>query len=57
MMQYIEMKDLLHGRLNILDAGVTKFDNLVAIRADQVVMLLVSVGLFVLREIFSELMF
>ena len=55
-MQYVEVKYLFNRGLNILDARIAKFDHLVAICTDEVVMLFVSVRLFVLREILAKLM-
>jgi hypothetical protein len=38
-MQHIEVKQLLHCILNILNTGITKLNNLVAIGADKVIVL------------------
>src|ERR671912_1723618 len=57
MMHHIEVQYLFHGTLNILDAWITKFYHLMALRTNQMIMLLVTIGFFVLRKIFSELMF
>ena len=56
-MHHIEVQYLFHRTLNILNPWITKFYNLMTFRTNQMIMLLVAVGLFVLRKIFSELMF
>jgi hypothetical protein len=43
MVQYVEMQNLFNRRLDVLDAGVTKFDNTMALGAYQVIVLLVAV--------------
>ncbi len=56
-MNDIKMQQLANCILNILYSRVTKFGDLVALRANQVIVLFVSIGLFVLSQVFSELMF
>src|SRR5690349_22685296 len=57
MVKDIEVKDLLHGRLNVLDARVAEFHHLMTIRADQVIMLFVSKRFLILGEVLSKLVF
>jgi hypothetical protein len=43
--------------LNVLNARITEFHYLVAIRADQVVVLAIAVRFFVLRQVSAKLVF
>lgn len=56
MMNNIEIQNFTYSVLDILNAGIAKLLNLMTICANQVVMLLVSIGLFVLRQVFTKLM-
>ena len=56
MMYDIELQKLANGILNVLDAWVTEFHHFVAIGTDQMIMLPVTVGFFVLCQIFPKLM-
>lgn len=56
MMQNLEVQDFSYGILNILDARITKFQNLITIHTDEVIVLFVSVGLFKLGKILTKLM-
>lgn len=56
MMEYIKMQDLLCGLLNVLYPGIAEFNHLMAIRADQVIVLFVSVGFLVLGQVLAKLM-
>jgi hypothetical protein len=49
MMKNLEVQDISNGILDILDAWITKLQDLIAINTDQMIMLFVSVGLFELR--------
>ena len=51
-----DIKYLLKGRFYCLNARIAEFHYTVAFGADQVIVLLVAVGLLVLRQILSELM-
>ena len=42
-MHHIEMQDILDRALNILNTRITKFNHFVAIRANQMIMLFVTV--------------
>jgi hypothetical protein len=53
----VKIEQIANHRLDILDAGVAKLDNFRAIGANNVVVLLETVGFFVLRQVASELMF
>lgn len=51
------LKQFFDGGFDLLNAGVTKFNNLPRIREYNVVMLLGTVGFFELCKVFSKLMF
>src|SRR5690606_20876334 len=53
----VKVQDLPYRILYVLYPGITKFLDLMAFGTDQVIMLSVSVGLFVLGQVLSELMF
>jgi hypothetical protein len=57
MMHNIKMQDFLHCILYVLNSWIAKFNHFVAFRTDEVIMLLISIRFFVLRQIFAELMF
>ena len=57
MMRDPEFQKVTHHILNLLNTGVAKFQHFTTIHADEVVVLLISVGFFVLREVFPELVF
>jgi hypothetical protein len=57
MVQYVEMKDIFNGALNILNPGIAEFHHFVALGADQVIVLPSAIRFFVLRKIFTELVF
>ena len=46
MMHHIKVQYLFHSTLNILNAWITKFYNLMTFRTNQMIMLLVAVGFF-----------
>lgn len=52
---HFEIKDLPHHVLNLLHAGIAELQHLATIIANQVIMLLVTITLFVLRQVFPEL--
>src|SRR5690606_366605 len=51
----IKIQELSDHGLNLMYAGITKFDNLAALNADHMVVLFKSVRLFKLRHVLSEL--
>jgi len=51
----IKIMDFLHHGLNLLDTGITEFKNSSALFADDVVVLLVGVGAFVVILVLAEL--
>jgi hypothetical protein len=55
MMENIKMKNFFCGLLNILNPGIAKFDNLVTIGADQVIVLLVTIRFLVLGQVLAKL--
>ena len=57
MVQDIEFENLTHGRLDLLDPGITKLNHLATINTDQMIMLFEAKRFLVLREVFSKLMF
>ena len=57
MMLYFEFEKFTHHTLDLLNPGVAEFDNLSAIDADNMIMLLVSLGFFELCHVLSKLMF
>ena len=56
-MHHIEMQNLFDGVLDILNPGIAEFHNLMAIRTNQMIMLLVPIRLPVLRQVFTKLVF
>lgn len=56
-MQYVEVKDIFYGALNVLNPRIAELYHFVTFRADQMVMLSAAVSLLVLCEIFPELVF
>ena len=57
MVFHIEIEDISHHRLDLLYTGVTKFENTFAIGTNEMIVLLVRIGLLKLRQVFAELMF
>ncbi|EIM75698.1 hypothetical protein A3SI_12654 [Nitritalea halalkaliphila LW7] len=57
MMQHLKVQYFTYGILNVLDTRITKFEDLIALRANKMIVLLKSIRLFILREIFAKLMF
>lgn len=57
MMCNIETENITHHRLNLLNSRVAEFKNSFTVRANQMVVLLVEIGLLKLREVFTELVF
>lgn len=55
MIQHLEIQQVTHRRLDLLDARITKFNYLATIHADKMIMLLKAVGLFILREVLAKL--
>jgi hypothetical protein len=56
MMQHVEVQDIFNGTLNILYAGVTELYDLVAVGANQVIVLFIAIRFLVLRQILPKLM-
>lgn len=56
MMENIKMKNLFRGLLNVLDTRIAEFNNFMAIRADQVIVLLVPIRFLVLGQVLAKLM-
>jgi len=56
MVQHVKMQQLTSCSLNVLNSRVAKFHHLVAVGANQVVMLSRPIGFLVLGKVFSELM-
>lgn len=56
-MQDIEMQELLYRILYILDARITELNHPVALGANEVIVLFITIGLLVLREVLSKLVF
>ncbi len=56
-MHDIKMQQIANCILNILYSWVTKLGDLMALRANQVIVLLVPIGFFVLSQVLAELMF
>ena len=52
-----EFENFAHHALDLLYPGIAKFDYFSAIDADNMIMLLKSIGLFELGHIFAKLMF
>jgi hypothetical protein len=44
---YVEFEQCAHGAGDLLHAGIAKFENLFAMIANEVIVLFVAVGLFV----------
>lgn len=57
MIGHLETKEATHRVLDLLDAGITKFGDLSTLKTDEVIVLFVPVGFFVLGEIFTKLVF
>ena len=57
MITNVKVHQVGDGILNLLDAGVTKFDNLPAILTNQVIMLFALIGFFKLGDVLPKLMF
>ena len=55
-MENIKMKNLLGSLLNVLNPRIAEFNDLMTIRADQMVMLLVTIRFLILRQVLSKLM-
>jgi hypothetical protein len=55
-MHHLEMKQFAHSGLDLLNAGITKFNHLTTLYADQVIMLFKAIRLFVLGQVLSKLM-
>jgi hypothetical protein len=53
--QHIEFEQIAYHRLDVVNSRVAKLHHLVAVRADQVVVLPVTVRLFVLGRVLPEL--
>lgn len=53
----VEIIDLAGGLNDLLDPGIAEFNHIARFHIDQVIMLHAVVGLFKLRNIFSELVF
>jgi hypothetical protein len=51
----LEFQEFAHRCLDLVDAGVAKLEDLPAVGANQVVVLLEAVGFFVQRQVFAEL--
>jgi hypothetical protein len=56
-MDHLEIQNFRDGSLNVLDAWVTKFQYLITVNTNQVVVLLKTIRLFELSKVFSKLMF
>ena len=56
-MHYIEVQNFFNGVLNILNPWVAKFNNLMAVGTDKMVVLFIPVLFFVLSQILPELVF
>jgi hypothetical protein len=54
-MHHVEVKQLFDCILNILNTGVTKLHNLIAICTNKMIVLLIPVRFFVLRKVFAKL--
>ena len=52
-----KFKDFAHHTFDLLDAGITKFQDLTTVNTDEVIVLLIAVGFFVLGQVLSKLMF
>lgn len=57
MIVYIDIKNFFYGFFYLLDSGITKFFDLTRIGVDKMVVLVVKIRFFVLRLIFSKLVF
>src|SRR5690554_2400911 len=57
MMNDVKVQHFTHGILYILDPWITKLFYLMAFRTDQVIVLLIAVGLFILCQVLPKLMF
>lgn len=55
-MQDFEVQDFTYGILDVLDTRVTELQYLVALDTDQMVVLLISVGLLKLGDVLTKLM-
>jgi len=54
---HIELEHIAHHVLNILNARVAELHHLVAVGANQVVVLVVTIRFLVLRQVAAELVF
>ena len=54
-MEHAEIQHFAHHVLDRLDSRITEFHYFMAIRADQVIVLLVAIGFFELREVLAKL--
>ena len=52
----LEIQQISHGGLDLLNTRITEFYYFPTIHADQVIVLLVAIGFFILRQIFTKLM-
>ena len=57
MVRYFKIQQFAYHRFDILDARVAKLDDFSTMHTYRMVVLFEAVGLFVLREVFSELVF
>ena len=57
MVNNLKIQDLGNSSLDGLDSWITKFKHLIAIDANQVIVLLKAIGFFKLSQVFSKLMF
>ena len=57
MVVYFNIEDFFDCFFYVLNSGITKFFNFTRICKDDVVVLTVKIGLFVLRLIFAKLVF
>lgn len=55
-MEYLEVQNISNGVLDILDTRIAKLHHLIAFDAYQMVMLLVTIRLFELSQVFAKLM-
>ena len=56
-MNHLKIQHLGNSSLDGLDSWITKFKHLIAIDANQVVVLLKAIGFFELSQVFPKLMF
>ena len=56
-MHHIKVQQFLHGVLYVLNSRIAELYYPVAIGADEVIVLLIPIGLFVLSEVLPKLMF